>query len=149
MLVIPRIRKIVLKNEHVKMMLEETHRAYPQEACGIILGQFESDAAIAQEVVFTKNIAESSVRFVVDAEELYRILVRAEDEGMDMVGIFHSHPTTAKPSGVDQPFMEVNPVVWVILGTLSEGIDMSAYQWFENAIYPVEIVIENLKDIRK
>ncbi len=146
MLAIPKIRKIVLRNEHVRMMLEEVHRVYPQEACGVILGQFEPDIARAQEVVFTRNAADSSVRFVVDAEELYRILVRAEDEGKDMVGIFHSHPTTAVPSGVDQPFMEINPVVWVILGTLSEKIDISAYQWFDNAIYPVEIVIENLEE---
>lgn len=148
MLVIPRIRKVVLKNEHVKMMLKETNREYPNEACGIILGEFESDTAIAKEVVFTKNVAESSVRFVMDAEELYRILVRAEEAGMEMVGIFHSHPTTAKPSGVDQPFMKLNPVVWVIFGTLSERIDIAAYQWFDNAISSVEIVIENPEDIR-
>lgn len=84
MLAIPKIRKIVLRNEHVRMMLEEVHRVYPQEACGVILGQFEPDIARAQEVVFTRNAADSSVRFVVDAEELYRILVRAEDEGKDI-----------------------------------------------------------------
>lgn len=131
-------------------MLEEVRRVYPQEACGVILGQFESDAVIAQEVVFATNVAESSVRFVIDAEELYRILVRAEDEGKEMVGIFHSHPTTAKPSGVDEPFMEMNPLVWVILGTLTDRTDMSAYQWFDNSIHPVEIVTYDLKkDIKK
>ncbi|MBS7249709.1 MAG: M67 family metallopeptidase [Candidatus Freyarchaeota archaeon] len=143
LLPIPKIQKIILNNDHIKMMLEETRKTYPKEACGVILGLFEGDTAKAQEVVFTKNVAESSVSFAIDVEELYRILVRAESEGKDMVGIFHSHPTIAKPSSADKPFMELNPVVWVIFGTLSDRIEMAAYQWFENTIHHVEIVVEN------
>jgi len=143
LLPIPKIRKIILNNEHIEMMLEETRKNYPKEACGVILGLFEGETAKALDVVFTKNVAESSVSFVIDVEELYRILVQAESEGKEMIGIFHSHPTIAKPSSADKPFMEINPVVWVIFGTLSDRIDMAAYQWFENVIHPVEIVVEN------
>jgi len=149
LLTIPKIRKIVLKNEHVRMMLKEAHKEYPREACGVILGQFKVGTAKAQELVFTKNVAESSVSFMIDAEELYRILVRAEEEGKEMVGIFHSHPTVAAPSGIDQPFMEINPIVWVIVGTLSDRTDIAAYQWFKNAIYPVEIVVKDFEAKKK
>ncbi|MEX2706013.1 MAG: Mov34/MPN/PAD-1 family protein [Candidatus Freyrarchaeum guaymaensis] len=142
-LTIPRIRKIILRKEHLRTMLEETRRVYPMEACGVILGRFEADVAKALEVIPTKNVAESSVRFIIDPEKLYKILVRAENEGREMVGIFHSHPSVSKPSGVDKPFMKLNPVVWIILSTLNKKIDIDAYQWFENEIHPVEMVIED------
>ncbi|WXG40427.1 MAG: M67 family metallopeptidase [Candidatus Freyarchaeum deiterrae] len=150
MLTIPRIRKIVLQNEHVEMMLEEVKKEYPKEACGVILGQLRAGIARVQELVFTKNIAdESSVRFVMDPEEQYKILVHAEEENKKLVGIFHSHPTAAKPSGIDKPFMEINPVVWVIVGTLGDRTDIAAYQWFMNTINPVEIAVKNLKGSKK
>ena len=149
MLAIPKIRKIVLKNEHVEMMFAETEKEYPKEACGVILGQLKRGIAKVQELVFTKNVAESSVHFVIDPEALYRILIHAEEEGEEMVGIFHSHPMVAKPSGVDQPFMEVNPIVWVILGILKDRTDIAAYQWYKNSIYPVEIVVKDLKAKKK
>jgi proteasome lid subunit RPN8/RPN11 len=144
LLTIPKIRKIILKNEHLRMMLKEAYKEYPKEACGVILGQIKLGTVKAQELVFTKNVAGSSARFMIDAEELYRILVRAEEEGKEMVGIFHSHPTVAKPSGIDQPFMEVNPIVWVIVGTLNDRIDIAAYQWFKESIHPVEIVVKDV-----
>lgn len=124
------------------MMLKEAYKEYPREACGVILGQFNADIAKVQELVFTKNVAESSTRFIIDAETLYKILLRAENEGKEMVGVFHSHPTIAEPSDIDQPFMEINPIVWIIVGTLGDKGDIAAYQWFENEVNPVEIVIE-------
>jgi proteasome lid subunit RPN8/RPN11 len=130
-------------------MLEKARKEYPKEACGVILGQFKRGTAKVQKLVFTKNMAESSVHFVIDPEELYRIIVRAEKNSMELVGIFHSHPTVAKPSGIDKPFMEINPIVWVIVGTLSDRTDIAAYQWFENAIHPVEMAIKNLKAKKK
>lgn len=125
------------------MMLKEAYKEYPREACGVILGQFKLGTAKAQELVFTKNVAESSVRFMIDEEELYRILVCAEEEDKEMVGIFHSHPAVAKPSGIDQPFMEMNPIVWVIVGTLNNRMDIAAYQWFKGVIHPVEIIVKD------
>lgn len=126
------------------MMLKEAHKEYPREVCGVILGQFKLGIAKAQELVLTKNAAESSTRFMIDAEELYKVLVRAEQEGKEMVGIFHSHPTVAKPSSIDQPFMEVNPIVWIIVGTLNDRIDIAAYQWFKDSIHSVEIVVKDV-----
>jgi len=125
------------------MMLKEAYKEYPREACGVLLGQFREDTAKVQELVFTKNVEESSTRFMIDAEELYKILLHAEKEGKEMVGIFHSHPAAAKPSGIDQPFMEINPIVWVIVGTLSDKLDIAAYQWFKNAVNPVEIIVQD------
>jgi proteasome lid subunit RPN8/RPN11 len=131
------------------MMLEEAKKEYPKEACGVILGQLKRGIAKTQEIVFTRNIAESSVRFEMDPVELIKIIERAEEEGKKLVGFFHSHPAVAKPSSIDKPFMEINPIVWVIVGTLSERTDIAAYQWFREAIHPVEMVVKNLKAKKK
>ena len=38
-----------------------------------------------------------------------------EKKGLDIIGIFHSHPSSeAFPSNTDKKFMQSNPVTWII-----------------------------------
>lgn len=143
LLTVPKIRKIVLNSEHVRMMFKAAKKEYPKEACGVILGQFRTDVAEAQELVPAKNVADSTTRFMIDVEELYKILIYADEAGKEMVGVFHSHPTVVEPSSIDKPFMEINPIVWVIVGTSGEA-NIAAYQWFNGRIHPVEIIVKDV-----
>jgi proteasome lid subunit RPN8/RPN11 len=41
----------------------------------------------------------------------------AESRGLQVIGIFHSHPGKPVPSSTDRKFMGLNPVVWIIYST--------------------------------
>lgn len=65
------------------------------------------------------NADASPHRFSMDAGDLIRAYERAASEGLDVVGIFHSHPSSpARPSDVDLEYMRANPVPWLIYSGL-------------------------------
>ena len=50
----------------------------------------------------------------------------AEEKGLDIVGIFHSHPKSLpSPSYTDMKFMKGNPIPWIIYSGLTK--EMKAY----------------------
>lgn len=68
----------------------------------------------------TDNIQESRVNFTISNEELLKAYKESQEKGLEVIGIFHSHPSSeAYPSSTDQKFMKINPVAWMILS----GID--------------------------
>ena len=71
----------------------------------------------AVEVV--TNVNASPDRFSMDAGDLIRAYERAASAGMDVVGIFHSHPSSeAFPSETDLTYMRTNSVPWLIYSGL-------------------------------
>ena len=73
--------------------------AYPEEACGLVAGTGSGDLEMA---FCLTNRERSPYRFTVDPTEHYRSLQFAERRGWDLVGVFHSHPSSAAhPSAID------------------------------------------------
>lgn len=73
----------------------------PDEACGLLLGPPDRDG-LAAVCVPTGNEAASSRVYTVDARDLLRADRRAEAEGLQLMGVFHSHThTEAYPSPTD------------------------------------------------
>lgn len=66
---------------------------YPKEACGILLNHSEKARHI-REVYPTKNVSEEdqSRRYLVDPLEYLEADKRAEEQGLDICGFYHSHP---------------------------------------------------------
>ncbi len=79
--------------------------AYPRECCGILLGRFHPDRAIATHAIIAPNIAElgeQHQRYILDPLVFLRAQRVAEAMGTDIVGFYHSHPDhPAQPSVFD------------------------------------------------
>jgi len=132
------IKKISLRGAQIQTLLSEAKRTYPLEACSLLLGKIRGNTVEVTDVLCTQNIRKSPVRFEVDPEILYQVYSRAENEGKDFIGVFHSHPAPAIPSETDLKYMESNPyVVWVILSTLNHNL--VAYQWQRGKACKIEI----------
>jgi proteasome lid subunit RPN8/RPN11 len=68
---------------------------YPEEAAGLILGTANSEDRIAQQVLPLENSFEQSQRsrrYLIEPQEMLRAEQQAEQLGMDVIGVFHSHP---------------------------------------------------------
>ncbi|MGC9130648.1 MAG: M67 family metallopeptidase [Pyrobaculum sp.] len=63
---------------------------------------------------WVRNVAGSPLAFRLDPEEMYRAITEAEEAGLELLAIFHSHPGPPVPSAVDMRYMRLWPVVWVI-----------------------------------
>lgn len=107
-------------------MIQHAAICYPNEACGMLLGRIQDDAYIVLKVVLTPNRMQSPVRFAIPDEDVIRAYHTAAKEGMDVVGVYHSHPDSpATPSGTDALYMELNPGAWVIYS----GLDGRMRAW--------------------
>ncbi len=74
-------------------------RALPNEGCGLLLGTSEG---IVHDVVASVNVADSARIYEIDPKVLLRATRRADDEGLEVIGVFHSHThSAAYPSPTD------------------------------------------------
>ena len=94
-----------------RQLLQQIHRhlesGYPNEACGVMLGK----AGVVTEVVAADNErtdqpasgGESARnRYLIDPLAYMKIEREADKRGLDMIGIYHSHPdVAARPSQFD------------------------------------------------
>ena len=74
-------------------------RALPDEGCGLLLGT--SDGVVV-DVVASINVAASAKVYEIDPKVLLRTYRRADDGGLEVIGVFHSHThSPAYPSPTD------------------------------------------------
>lgn len=74
-------------------------RALPNEGCGLLLGSTEG---VVHEVIASVNVADSARIYEIDPKVLLRATRRADDEGLEVIGVFHSHThSEAYPSPTD------------------------------------------------
>ncbi|MHC1592076.1 MAG: M67 family metallopeptidase [Candidatus Helarchaeales archaeon] len=140
------LKQIKLLHRHLKMLQDWSRKNSPREACALLLGTISNEIAIVKKVRLTENVEKSTIRFSIDPEELYSAYLEAEREGMEVVGVFHSHPAVARPSGIDLEYMKINPIAWVIQGISSaskENIlkDCSAFQYENGNLHELELKI--------
>ncbi|MDR1311419.1 MAG: M67 family metallopeptidase [Burkholderiaceae bacterium] len=85
----------------------EGERAYPNECCGILLGQQrEEGVRCADEIIPIHNAREAAEqyhRFLIEPDDVLRAELRAQEQGKDVLGFYHSHPDhPAQPSEYDR-----------------------------------------------
>ena len=70
--------------------------AYPFEGCGLLLGQSGGNQNVVAALFPTPNTwpqeSEKRVRFAISGADMLRAEIAAISQGLDVVGVFHSHP---------------------------------------------------------
>lgn len=77
---------------------------YPNEACGLLLGRFVDGVTDVARVTWARNLntQRSRDRYALDPRDFLRAERIAEEQGLDVVGVWHSHPDhAAVPSQTD------------------------------------------------
>jgi proteasome lid subunit RPN8/RPN11 len=110
-----------ISKEHEASIRAHGARDYPNECCGILVGQTNGDAKEVREVVALKNLRMDSSRaqeilpvenpgreternrFLIDPIEQLRVEKDARARGLEVLGYYHSHPDhPARPSEYDR-----------------------------------------------
>ena len=101
----------MLSKKQWQDMRDHVARHLPLEACGLLAGTSDR----VKEVLLVPNQAQSSERFVMDPYEQLKAFHWIESSGLDLVGIFHSHPTgpeTLSQTDIAEAAYEVVHLVW-------------------------------------
>jgi proteasome lid subunit RPN8/RPN11 len=77
--------------EAIRQHGEET---YPHECCGVLLGQAGDDGRTVTKTVRCGNTRSDSPhnRYHIAPQELVRVQRQAREDGLEIVGFYHSHP---------------------------------------------------------
>lgn len=78
---------------------------YPNETCGLMLGQQVADRVEVVRVVQARNLNTTRAhdRYELDPRDQMAADLAAREEGLEIVGIWHSHPDhPAEPSETDR-----------------------------------------------
>jgi proteasome lid subunit RPN8/RPN11 len=80
-------------------LLQEIHSygesAYPEEGAGLLLGTASGQDKVVTDILPLENARESSARhnrYLLTAEDYLRGEIEAARRGLDVLGVFHSHP---------------------------------------------------------
>jgi proteasome lid subunit RPN8/RPN11 len=90
---------LTLRRVHQDAIVATCIRALPNEGCGLLLGS--ADGTVT-DVVASRNVADSAKLYEIDSAVLLRAYRRSDDEGLSVLGVFHSHThSEAYPSPTD------------------------------------------------
>ncbi len=104
----------------VQAIIDHARAEYPNEACGLIIGD-RAAAAGGRPLRFetTRNEAASPYRYTIHPADLYRLTVATDDADEAFWGIVHSHthtPAVPSPTDLAQAFYPDALYVLVSLG---------------------------------
>lgn len=106
---------LVLPQIHKDALIGHAERNFPNESCALLFGNEKDGTFEVSDVFLAENQDDSPINFTISNEDLLKGYQEADARGLDVIGIFHSHPhSEARPSSTDRKFMEVNPVAWLI-----------------------------------
>jgi [CysO sulfur-carrier protein]-S-L-cysteine hydrolase len=99
-------------------LLAHARAELPNEACGLLAGDLASGRATTFHPA--RNAEASPLRYNVHPDDLVRIVFAIEDEGQELVAIFHSHTRSpAVPSATDRRTAQY-PDAYYVLATLAD-----------------------------
>ena len=94
-------------------MLAESWRVYPEEACGLLLGP--AGRSQLTRFVPVENAAKSSRIFQLDSRGFMKAERAADDAGLEVIGVMHSHTHTAaypSPTDIGEATKPLLPPTW-------------------------------------
>jgi proteasome lid subunit RPN8/RPN11 len=104
--------------EQIRAIFSHAESTYPEECCGVILGDISSECKTVVEIIPTENAWNSETandfvdgdanhskerRYTISSREMLHLQKSARERNLNIIGIFHSHPDyPAVPSEFDR-----------------------------------------------
>lgn len=98
--------ELKISHKVLKQIQADGEDAYPEEGAGLMLGKDQDGRREVQAILPLNNAREDSARhnrYLITAEDMMAAEMEAMRMGLDIVGIFHSHPDHPnRPSEFDR-----------------------------------------------
>ncbi len=132
---------IYIDNNLFQQMIDHAKETYPFECCGLLVGRYKNDKEkdiLEIYGVENRNKDRANDRYEIDPGDFYRVDKEASSKGMDILGVYHSHPDHPdRPSGVDREIASAR--YSYIIFSVNNGEDVTAKSWmFEEIDEPFE-----------
>jgi proteasome lid subunit RPN8/RPN11 len=125
--------------EQLAVMVAHCVRCVPEEGCGLLVGDAQG---VVASVHPTRNAAASAQVYSVDPRDHLRIDRQAEDDGLAVIGVFHSHTHTDPwPSPTD--VRQAPDPLWhyVLVGLRHEAASTRSFRMVDGNIFEEPVVV--------
>ena len=132
-------------------IVEHARAEYPNEACGLIVGdRSAADGGAALRWEPTRNRAGSPYRYEIHPDDLLRLTVEADEADETFWGIVHSHvQSPAVPSPTDIGLAFYPDALYLLVSLAATETDprtgapgIRAWRIVDGAVHEVEVVQE-------
>ncbi len=88
---------IEVEKQAWEVMVRHAEATYPRECCGVMIGSIDGDQKRVTEAFALENmyVGGQEDRYEIRPEDLLNSDREARKQGLDLIGIFHSHPDCA------------------------------------------------------
>ncbi len=129
-------QQLILSKKQWQEMLDHVDQQVPLEACGLLAGKNDR----VEKVILVRNQAESPARFVMDPYEQLQAFDWIESNRLDLLGIFHSHPTGPEAVSATDIAEAAYEVIHIIWSRPQHQWQMRGF-WIENG-YATEVKLQ-------
>jgi len=123
--------KVIVSPENLRAIEAHGESTYPNEGAGFLLGRLDGDCVRIQALlpIINKREAEAQYnRYELAPDDFMRAELEAAKQGLDMVGVFHSHPDhPAEPSIFDRD--HAMPNFSYLITSVVKGSAAVTYSW--------------------
>lgn len=110
----------------------------PNEACGILAGIKN----VVNKIYMMTNIEKSPESFLMDPKEQIQVLKDIRESKLEMLAIFHSHPSTpARPSQKDIKMAFYEDIYYIIISLKGLVPETKAFKIYDNSVKE-EIIVK-------
>jgi len=118
---------LVVPNHLIEQMNAHVEKAYPEEGAGFLIGE----KGEVKEILALSNSREQGARhnrFLFTPEDYLQAERKADKLGMDLIGVFHSHPDCPNiPSEYDREWAQ--PFFSYIITRVDHGKAVNSRSW--------------------
>lgn len=108
--------ELILSQAQFRQILKHARAEAPNEACGLLAGR----EGYVTQILPATNVAENPrVGYLMDPHDQIRYFQAIEEQGLDLLGIYHSHPVSpAYPSPTDLSMAYYPEAVYAIVSLM-------------------------------
>lgn len=118
---------LVVPTHLMDQIHEHVEKAYPEEGAGFLIGENGK----VKEIVALSNAREDGARhnrFSFTPEDYLKAELKADDLGLSLIGVFHSHPDCPNvPSEYDREWAQ--PFFSYIITRVDQGKAVNSRSW--------------------
>jgi proteasome lid subunit RPN8/RPN11 len=126
-----RTMKLKISNELIHQIHDHGEAAYPEEGAGLLLGCSNGNSRVVKAILTLTNAREDSARhnrYLLTAQDMLRGEQEAMRLGLDIIGVFHSHPDHPnRPSEFDREW--AMPWFSYLITSVHQGKASETHAW--------------------
>lgn len=123
--------KVIVSSENLRAIEAHGESTYPNEGAGFLLGRIDGEVLRIEALIPIVNKWEADEqyhRYVLTPEDFSKAEIEAMKRGVDLVGVFHSHPDhVAEPSIYDRDW--AIPNFSYFISSIEKGKAKVTYSW--------------------